>query len=81
MTSTTPTLPPSRATAPHSPARTPGAFARAAALVRRIIGVPDYPAYLRHTAECHPESRPLTENEFLEEQLEAKYSRPGQRCC
>ena len=66
---------------PHSPAFPRGTFARAAALVRRIIGAPDYSAYLRHATECHPEMAPLTEDEFLEERLEAKYSRPGQRCC
>lgn len=74
----------SRAHAPHSPvgeSRPRGAFARAAALIRRIIGAPDYASYVRHVAECHPEQTPLTEDEFLEERLEAKYSRPGQRCC
>jgi uncharacterized short protein YbdD (DUF466 family) len=70
-----------RADAPHSPAETRGAFARVAALVRRIIGAPDYDAYLLHLSECHPGKEPLTEDEFLEERLEAKYSRPGQRCC
>jgi uncharacterized short protein YbdD (DUF466 family) len=73
--------PPSRANAPHSPAEARGALARAAALVRRIIGAPDYAVYLRHATECHPDVAPLTEDEFLEERLEAKYSRPGQRCC
>ncbi|HLA89830.1 MAG TPA: YbdD/YjiX family protein [Gemmatimonadaceae bacterium] len=74
----------SRADAPHSPggSESPrGAFARAAALVRRIIGAPDYASYLRHVAECHPEQTPLAEDEFLDERLDAKYSRPGQRCC
>ena len=54
---------------------------RVNAIIRRIIGAPDYSAYLRHATECHPEMAPLTEDEFLEERLEAKYSRPGQRCC
>jgi uncharacterized short protein YbdD (DUF466 family) len=73
--------PPSRANAPHSPARTWGALARAAALIRRVIGAPDYALYLRHASERHPEVPPLSEDEFLAERLEAKYSRPGQRCC
>lgn len=72
---------------PHAARRTAvvalfaGPFGRAMAIVRRIIGVPDYAVYLRHAAECHPGVEPLTEDEFLEERLEAKYSRPGQRCC
>ena len=71
----------SRATAPHSPAETRGTFARAAALVHRIIGAPDYSAYLRHQSARHPNCTPLTEKEFLDEQLTARYSTPGSRCC
>jgi uncharacterized short protein YbdD (DUF466 family) len=55
--------------------------ARATALVRRIIGVPDYDLYRRHMAACHPGQPMLTEHEFAEERLTAKYSKPGQRCC
>jgi uncharacterized short protein YbdD (DUF466 family) len=56
-------------------------FTRALAVIRRIIGVPDYEAYLAHVAECHPGMRPLSREEFAKDRLEAKYSRPGQRCC
>jgi len=31
--------------------------------------------------ECHPQSTPLTREEFERLRLEDKYSRPGQRCC
>ena len=54
---------------------------RVLGMVRRVIGVPDYDAYLVHVAECHPGTRPLTKDEFLKDRLDAKYSRPGQRCC
>jgi uncharacterized short protein YbdD (DUF466 family) len=54
---------------------------RVNAVVRRIIGAPDYTAYLRHVASHHPECEPLTEAEFLDEQLTARYSTPGSRCC
>jgi len=57
------------------------AFSRLLAVIRRIIGVPDYEVYLAHVAECHPGTRPLTKEEFAKDRLEAKYSRPGQRCC
>jgi len=54
---------------------------RVNAIVRRIIGAPDYSAYLRHVEEHHPECKPLSEAEFLDEQLTARYSTPGSRCC
>ena len=34
-----------------------GWFARAAATVRRIIGAPDYAAYVAHVRACHPDHR------------------------
>ncbi len=54
---------------------------RVNAVIRRIIGAPDYSAYLRHVTQRHPECKPLTEVEFLDEQLTARYSTPGSRCC
>jgi len=69
------------ATAPRCPAEPLGAFARAVSVVRRIIGAPDYAAYLAHVTERHPWQEPLSEQAFLAERLEEKYSRPGQRCC
>ncbi len=51
------------------------------AVVRRGIGAPDYSAYLRHQAAKHPECAVLSEAEFLDEQLTARYSTPGSRCC
>jgi uncharacterized short protein YbdD (DUF466 family) len=55
--------------------------AQLTALLRRIIGAPDYAAYLRHVTERHPGCQPLTEQAFLEERLQARYSTPGNRCC
>ena len=73
----------SRATAADArgPAATGGWLARAAAVVRRIIGVPDYAAYVAHVRACHPGHEPLPEREFLEERLTARYEKPGSRCC
>lgn len=56
-------------------------FARATALVRRIIGVPDYDIYCKHMAVSHPGQALLSEPEFVEERMRDKYSKPGQRCC
>lgn len=66
---------------PHAVAASRSLYARVTALVRRIIGVPDYAAYKVHMETCHPGQQPLTEQEFAEDRLVAKYSRPGQRCC
>lgn len=53
----------------------------ALALVRRIIGVPDYAIYCQHMAVSHPGQPLLSERAFDEERMTAKYSKPGQRCC
>jgi uncharacterized short protein YbdD (DUF466 family) len=54
---------------------------RAAAVLRRVIGVPDYDRYLAHVQACHPGTQPMTRQQFEESRLYDKYSRPGQRCC
>ncbi len=52
-----------------------------AAIVRRIIGAPDYAAYLAHATACQPTVPPMDEQTFHQRQLELRYSRPGSRCC
>lgn len=54
---------------------------RAAAVLRRVVGVPDYERYVAHVRECHPGTEPMTHRQFEESRLHDKYSRPGQRCC
>ena len=51
------------------------------AVVRRIIGAPDYSAYVAHMKAQHPDCAMLSEADFLDEQLTARYSTPGSRCC
>jgi uncharacterized short protein YbdD (DUF466 family) len=46
-----------------------------------VIGVPDYDIYLAHIREHHPDAKPLTREEFTNQRLVDKYSRPGSRCC
>lgn len=57
------------------------AIRKAAAVVRRIVGVPDYERYLAHVRECHPGTPPMSRVDFERARLEDRYSRPGQRCC
>lgn len=65
----------------HSPASWRAKLRRVAALVRRIVGVPDYDAYLSHMQRHHPECTPMDARTFERERLADKYSRPGSRCC
>ncbi len=51
------------------------------AIVRRVIGAPDYALYVNHMHAHHPECVVLSEREFERERLSARYSRPGSRCC
>jgi uncharacterized short protein YbdD (DUF466 family) len=53
---------------------------RIAAIVRRILGVPDYERYLAHVRVAHPGQTPMTEAEFFRERLEGR-AKPGSRCC
>ncbi|HYW52002.1 MAG TPA: YbdD/YjiX family protein [Gemmatimonadaceae bacterium] len=57
------------------------ALRRWLAVLRTIIGVPDYERYLRHMAARHPGCAVKSKAEFAQERLEARYSRPGSRCC
>jgi uncharacterized short protein YbdD (DUF466 family) len=50
-------------------------------ILRTIIGVPDYDRYLRHMRARHPGCTVMTKDEFDTARLEARYSRPGSRCC
>lgn len=57
------------------------ALRRAAAVVRRVVGAPDYDRYVAHVLECHPGQKPLTRREFERERIENRYNQPGNRCC
>jgi len=54
---------------------------RFARTLRVVIGVPDYERYVDHCRAAHPDSRPMTRDQFAADLLERKYSRPGSRCC
>ncbi|MBA3343111.1 MAG: YbdD/YjiX family protein [Gemmatimonadaceae bacterium] len=54
---------------------------RIARIVRAVLGVPDYEAYLAHVAASHPERVPLTREQFAWESMQSRYSSPGSRCC
>ncbi len=54
---------------------------RVAAIVRRVIGVPDYEYYLAHARRNHPGQVPLSREAFAAQALVRRYERPGSRCC
>jgi uncharacterized short protein YbdD (DUF466 family) len=56
-------------------------LARVAAVVRRIIGVPDYATYLAHMRARYPHCTPMDRATFERERLVARYQRLGSRCC
>jgi len=56
-------------------------FARVAAVVRRIIGVPDYDIYLAHMRGHHPDVVPMSRERFVATQMQARFEKPGARCC
>jgi uncharacterized short protein YbdD (DUF466 family) len=48
----------------------------------RMLGAPDYRAYLAHHAANHSGSRPLSEREFVATYLDRRYGGRGAgRCC
>ena len=53
----------------------------AAVILRRIIGAPDYDGYVAHMRARHPEQVLMTADEFGRECMNARYNRPGSRCC
>ena len=54
---------------------------RAAAVVRTVVGAPDYDRYVTHMRGTHPECQPISRDEFMRQRMESRYSRPGSRCC
>ena len=49
--------------------------------VRRIIGAPDYEAYLARHRQVHPEVPPMSEKEFFRFAIDRRYSKASPRCC
>ena len=48
---------------------------------RRMIGVGDYSAYLRHLRDHHPGQAPLSYAQFFARAQSARYRGAGGRCC
>ena len=55
--------------------------AHVGAVVRRLIGAPDYERYVAHVTRHHPGDVPLSRSEFVRARLDERYAKPGARCC
>lgn len=52
-------------------------MSRLAQSFRLMVGVQDYPTYLRHMEQRHPATKPMTEKEFHRYCLEARFPGKG----
>jgi uncharacterized short protein YbdD (DUF466 family) len=50
-------------------------------VLKRVCGMPDYSGYQAHMAERHPGGVVLSEREFFDQQLNARYGNGASRCC
>jgi uncharacterized short protein YbdD (DUF466 family) len=56
-------------------------LATVARTLRIVIGAPRYDAYRAHVAKHHRDVEPMSRAEFERMRLEARYSKPGAKCC
>lgn len=66
--------------------RSPAEFLRAywqllVQTARLIVGVPDYDRYLAHVRRTHPDTVPMSREDFFANRLQARYGRGASRCC
>jgi len=50
-------------------------------ILRTVLGAPDYERYVAHVRAPHPDRAPMSRDDFQRERLDARYSKPGARCC
>jgi uncharacterized short protein YbdD (DUF466 family) len=55
--------------------------ARAATVVRQVVGGPDYERYVAHVRVHHPDATPLDRTAFYRARLNDRYDKPGAKCC
>lgn len=56
-------------------------WSECSAAARRIIGIPDYDAYIAHLRARHPGRAIPTREAFFAERQRARYGSGGGRCC
>ena len=61
--------------------QTGGAGRHIVAGLKRILGMPDYAAYVDHLRRCHPERPVPSEKEFFDQYVAGRYGNGASRCC
>lgn len=51
------------------------------AALRRVVGMPDYAAYVAHLRAAHPELPVPSERAFFDDYLRQRYEGGPTRCC
>ena len=72
---------PAPARAGPQPAAQAARLRRALRILRTVIGEPDYDRYLAHMQSHHAGCAVVSRDEFMQQRLESRYSKPGARCC
>jgi len=54
---------------------------RATAILRRVVGMPDYETYVAHLVQKHPGCAVPSEQEYFDQYVTARYSGGPTRCC
>ena len=49
--------------------------------LHRVLGAPDYDAYLAHHARAHPGTPPLSYDAFVRRRYAERATGAGSRCC
>lgn len=52
-----------------------------ASLLRSVVGMPDYAAYVEHLRACHPDAPLPSEREYFDAYLTGRYGDGPTRCC
>jgi uncharacterized short protein YbdD (DUF466 family) len=58
-----------------------GWLASALAVLKRVLGMPDYAAYLAHHRARHPDCPVLTQREYYDQYVRSRYGAGASRCC
>jgi uncharacterized short protein YbdD (DUF466 family) len=58
-----------------------GTVSHIAGFLRRIAGMPDYNAHVKHLRRCHPNTPIPSEREFYNDFVRARYGDGPTRCC
>ena len=58
-----------------------GRWGRFVSGFKRMVGMPDYSGYLDHMAERHSGCPVLSEREFFDQYVSARYGNGATRCC